>query len=66
MAEIIPLRRSSIPVRSAPLNPVVPDPVEAWMLPWTMFRLGMAAWANLWFAPLGLRVEPSRSGVRRD
>lgn len=53
-------------MRSAPSAPVVPDAVEAWMLPWTMFRLGMAAWANLWFAPLGLRVEPSRSGVHRD
>jgi hypothetical protein len=65
MAEIIPLRRTSAPVRSVRSGPVIPDPVEAWMLPWSMLQLGMAAWANLWFAPLGLRVEPSRDGVRR-
>jgi hypothetical protein len=65
MAEIIPLRRNNAPVRSAPPGPVIPDPVEAWMLPWTMFRLGMAAWANLWFAPLGLRVQPARDDARR-
>jgi len=52
-------------VRSVRSDPVIPDPVEVWMLPWSMLRLGMAAWANLWFAPLGLRVEPSRDSVRR-
>jgi hypothetical protein len=65
MADIIPLRRNIGPVRVASPDRAVPDPIDAWMLPWAMFRAGMAAWANLWFAPLGLKVEPAREDGRR-
>ncbi|WP_191061257.1 hypothetical protein [Geminicoccus harenae] len=56
MADIIPLRGSQ-PARAAPVQPVVFDPADAWLMPWDMLRLGLAAWASLWLAPMGLRVE---------
>jgi len=66
MADIIPLRRSTLPVHVVPRDRAAPDPLEAWMLPWLVFRAGVTAWANLWFAPLGLKVEPARDHGRRD
>jgi hypothetical protein len=66
MADIIPLRRNLVPARAVSPDRVTPDPLEVWMLPWAMFRAGLAAWANLWFAPLGLKVEPARDDGHRD
>ena len=56
MAEIIPLRGSR-PARTVPVEPLDLDPADVWLMPWRMAQLGFAAWARLWLAPMGLRVE---------
>jgi hypothetical protein len=66
MADIIPLHRSATPLRAVTEDRAVNACQEAWLLPWAMFRMGLAAWANIWFAPLGLRVENTEGRERRS
>jgi hypothetical protein len=66
MADIIQLRtptRHTPALPDAEARPAAPD---AWLLPWAMLRMGVTMWANLWFAPLGLRVEATGNDQPRD
>lgn len=57
MADIIPLHRDLPTVRAPCPEPAALAVQDTVLWPWMMLRLGVALWAGLWFAPLGLRVE---------
>ena len=57
MAEIIPFRPLAEREPRTEVLETIAANDAAFLLPFAMFRLGLAVWMNLWFAPLGLRVE---------